>query len=131
MYGKRLRELRETVGKSQKEFAAELGIPQTTYSNWEREIAQPKFELLERLANLYNVDIGWLMGAKTDYHTMLENQYDDFADLTQMGFSTDEAYRMEQELFNRYGDMMMRLNYENRQTIINQINELLKQQEKE
>lgn len=131
MYGKRLRELRETVGKSQKEFAAELGIPQTTYSNWEREIAQPKYELLERLANLYNVDIGWLMGAKTDYHTMLENQYDDFADLTQMGFSTDEAYRMEQELFNRYGDMMMRLNYENRQTIINQINELLKQQEKE
>ena len=131
MYGKRLRELRETVGKSQKEFAAELGIPQTTYSNWEREIAQPKFELLERLANLYNVDIGWLMGAKTDYHTMLENQYDDFADLTQMGFSTDEAYRMEQELFNRYGDMMMRLNYENRQTIINQINELLRQQEKE
>lgn len=131
MYGKRLRELRETVGKSQKEFAAELGIPQTTYSNWEREIAQPKFELLERLANLYNVDIGWLMGAKTDYHTMLENQYDDFADLTQMGFSTDEAYRMEQELFNRYGDMMMRLNYENRQTIINQINELLEQQEKE
>lgn len=131
MYGKRLRELRETVGKSQKEFAAELGIPQTTYSNWEREIAQPKYELLERLANLYNVDIGWLMGAKTDYHTMLENQYDDFADLTQMGFSTDEAYRMEQELFNRYGDMMMRLNYENRQTIINQINELLEQQEKE
>lgn len=131
MYGKRLRELRETVGKSQKEFAAELGIPQTTYSNWEREIAQPKFELLERLANLYNVDIGWLMGAKTDYHTMLENQYDDFADLTQMGFSTDEAYRMEQELFNRYGDMMMRLNYENRQTIINQINKLLEQQEKE
>lgn len=118
MYGKRLRELRESLGLSQGEFADALGIPQTTLSGYERERTQPKFEFLNRLCSLYSVDLGWLLGIKTDYRDVIGDTYDDFADLVGMGFSTDEAYRMERAQFEKYGDMVMRLNYDDRKKVV-------------
>lgn len=130
MYGRRIRELRENAGISQGEFAKILGIPQTTLSSYERERTQPKIETIQTICSYFNVDAGWLLGF-TDYHELVDQTYDDFADLISMGFTTDEAFRMTRDKFNRFGDMVMRLNYENRAKVTELCEKLLKQQEKE
>lgn len=117
MYGRRIREVRETAGLSQGEFASELGIPQTTLSSYERENAEPRFEILKKICSLYNVDAGWLLGF-TDYHDLLDGTYDDFADLISHGFTVDEAYRMTHHKLLRYGDMVMKLGYADRQAVV-------------
>ena len=80
--------------------------------------------------NAVGVDAGWLLGF-TDYHELVDQTYDDFADLISMGFTTDEAFRMTRDKFNRFGDMIMRLNYDNRAKVTKFCEELLKQQNKE
>lgn len=130
MYGRRIREVRETAGLSQGEFASELGIPQTTLSSYERENSQPRFEILKKICSLYNVDAGWLLGF-TDYHDLLDQTYDDFADLLSHGFTVDEAYRMTHHKLIRYGDMIMRLPYKMRDKVTLYCEELTKQLKEE
>ena len=129
MYGKRLRELRENLGLSQGAFAKQIGIRQTTLSSYEREVTEPKFEFIKRICSIYNVDAGWLMGL-TDYHDLVDETFDDFADLISMGFSVDEAHRMVKDKFNRYGDMIMRLNYDNRKKVEEYCKQLQDEQDK-
>ena len=117
--------LRQSLGLSQREFAESLSLPQTTYSNYEREKCQPSFDILKKICSIYDVDINWILDmGKTDYRELLPNDYSDFADLVSMGFSKDEAYRIEQEQFKRYGDMIMKLNYEDRKKVVEFIDEL-------
>lgn len=130
MYGARLKMLRGNLGLSQQQFAESLGVSQTTYSSYERERTQPPFDLLTKICSIYNVDIKWLLGVEnTDWRDIISGQYDDFADLVSMGFSTDEAYRMEQEQFKRYGDLIMRLNYDDRKKVVEFIESLKGQSE--
>ena len=130
MYGKRIRELRESLGMSQGELANELHIPQTTLSGYERERTQPPIEVLRAICSIYNVDADWLLGF-TDYHDLIDETYDDFADLVSMGFTADEAYRMTKDKFNRFGNMVMSLNYENRKKVIALCEKLQAEQDKD
>ena len=116
MYGKRIRELRESMDLSQGEFADRLGVPQTRISSYEHERTEPSIDMIKRICSLFNVDVGWLLGM-TDYHELITETYDDFADLISMGFSVDEAHRMTKDKYNRYGDMVMQLNYDNRKKV--------------
>lgn len=128
MYGKRIRELRESLGMNQGEFAKALSIPQPTLSSYERERTQPTFEMIKHICSLYNVDSDWLLGL-TDYHELIDETYDDFADLVSMGFTPDEAYRMTKDKFNRFGDMVMSLNYDNRKKVVELCRKLQAEQE--
>lgn len=130
MIGKRLRQLRNTTGMSQQEFADSLGLPQTTYSNYERDVADPPFDVLTKIGRLYDVDMNWLLDfTKTNFNDAIGIEYDDFADLVSMGFAKDEAYRITQDEFNRYGDMIMALNYDNRKKVVNFVESLKKGEE--
>lgn len=128
MYGKRIRELRESVGLNQGEFASALGIPNSTLSSYENERTEPNIDTIKRICSLYNVDAGWLLGF-TDYHELVTEMYDDYADLINFGFSVDEAHRMTKQKFNRYGDMVMQLNYDNRKKVEKYCAELQAQQD--
>lgn len=111
--------LRNSLGLSQQEFADSIGLSQTTYSGYERGRSQVPFDILKKICSIYDVDVNWLLDIKgTDYRDMIGDQYNDFADLVSMGFSADEAYRMEKEQFQRYGDMIMRLDYNDRKRVV-------------
>lgn len=122
--------LRQSLGLSQQDFAEAIGLSQTTYSGYERERSQPPFDILKKICSIYDVDVNWLLDMKgTDYHELLDGQYNDFADLVSMGFSTDEAYRMERDQFNRYGDMIMKLDYNDRKRVTDFVEQIIKEHE--
>ena len=61
----RMKLLREEKGISMKEAAFKLGIPYTTYVNYEKGAREPNSEMLIEIANFYNTSIDYLLG-KTD-----------------------------------------------------------------
>ena len=62
MFGERLRHLREHQELSQGEAAYRLGISQNTYSRYERDVREPDFKTLIKIAKFYNVSIDYLLG---------------------------------------------------------------------
>ncbi len=132
MYGRKLKTVRTNLGLTQQEFAEALDVPQTTYSGYERGTNEPPVDVLKKVCSLYDVDSSWLLDLKrTDYRELLINQYDDYADLISMGFSPDEACRWEKEQFDKYGDMIMKLNYDDRKRVVEFVNQIRKEHEEE
>lgn len=58
----RLRLLRKRKNRKQAEIAAALGIPPTTYSNWEQDKADPPVSMLPKLAAYYQCTTDHLLG---------------------------------------------------------------------
>ena len=64
MLTERLKELREAHQLSQTQIAIELGTKQSTYSNWENGIREPKIKKLIEIADYYNISLDSLVGRK-------------------------------------------------------------------
>lgn len=64
--GKRLKELREEKGLTQKEVAKELNIHSVTYLHYEKNQREPPLNLLATIAKFYDVSVDYLLGL-TDY----------------------------------------------------------------
>lgn len=71
-FGDRLRECRKVAKLTQKELAHAAQVAESTISMYEMEKRQPDFETLEVLADVFNVDIDYLLG-RTDSITMIPN----------------------------------------------------------
>lgn len=61
-FGERIRAVRKSVGKNQKEFSALLDIPQSTLSAYETDAMQPAIFNLVKIAKTFNVSMDWLCG---------------------------------------------------------------------
>lgn len=61
-FGKRLTALRKAAGLSQTEVAEKLGIPQRTFSYYEREARFLPSNLVQPLAELFGIPIADLLG---------------------------------------------------------------------
>ena len=61
-FADRIKQLREEVGFSQIELATRLGVSSGAIGNWETGKRVPRGELLESVADLFNVDIDYLLG---------------------------------------------------------------------
>ena len=59
-YYPRLRDLREDADLTQDELIKLLHMHKTTYTNYEQGKREPPFELIIRLAELYNVSIDYI-----------------------------------------------------------------------
>jgi transcriptional regulator with XRE-family HTH domain len=57
----RLRQLRISLGFTQKEFATDMGIPARTYWRYEAEEGDPQLSFLELLIAKYGVSSTWLL----------------------------------------------------------------------
>ena len=62
MVDDRLMKLRKAKGISMKQAAAELGLPYTTYVNYEKNINDPGSDILVKLAIYYGVTVDYLLG---------------------------------------------------------------------
>lgn len=58
----RLRTLRTNKGLSQQDFAKQLGISKSSVNMYERGEREPSFEMLELIADYFNVDMDYLLG---------------------------------------------------------------------
>lgn len=58
----KLRELRNTRNFTQAQVAKIIGVTQSTYNYYEKEKTQPDFDILIKIADLYNVSIDYLLG---------------------------------------------------------------------
>ena len=61
----KLRQLRERKGLSMKATALALGLPYTTYVNYEKGTREPGSDMLVKLASFFGTSIDYLLG-KTD-----------------------------------------------------------------
>jgi transcriptional regulator with XRE-family HTH domain len=66
MFSKRLKEVRKSLKLTQEEAAKKLGIARTTYSGYETGNAEPDNEILQKIADLYNVSVDFLFGRTDD-----------------------------------------------------------------
>ena len=64
-FGDRLKTLRNKKGLSQMEFSKQIGISKSSVNMYERGEREPNFEILETIADYFNVDLDYLLG-KTD-----------------------------------------------------------------
>lgn len=58
----RMQQLRMNQGISMKQAAAALGMPYTTYVNYEKGAREPSSEVLIRIAQYYGVSVDYLLG---------------------------------------------------------------------
>ncbi len=71
---KRLKELREELGYTQKEIADLTFTDKSQVSKWEHGIINPSIETLITLADLFNVSIDYLLGRDNDANTIVNTQ---------------------------------------------------------
>lgn len=64
MFDDRLKKLRLARGLSQADLAAELGLPQKTYCNYERNEREPSAVTLIRIAAYFGVTLDYLLDFK-------------------------------------------------------------------
>ena len=62
MLGENIRRLRKQKGYSQETLAQQLHVVRQTISKWEKGISVPDAEMLQRLAELFEVSVGELLG---------------------------------------------------------------------
>lgn len=64
LFSERLRELRIEKQISQSELAKILGVSQRSISSWETGFRRPEYEMLEQLADFFDVTMGYLLGTE-------------------------------------------------------------------
>ncbi len=67
-----LKKLREEKRISQYKLAEELNIKRSAYGNYETGLSHPEFDVLEKLANYYKVDVKDLLDSNKDFEKELD-----------------------------------------------------------
>lgn len=73
--GKKIKQLRENKGLSQKELADSLGVTQQAIDAWERSITNPRKKSIDKLSSFFNVNGGFFfeddIQNKTPFNEMI------------------------------------------------------------
>lgn len=74
MFADVLRELRTKKGLSQEELGNKIGVKKSTISMWENGAREPSLEILEAIADTFNVDMNTLTDSKVSSELTSELQ---------------------------------------------------------
>ena len=66
MFAENIRTLRKVKGLSQEELAIRLNLVRQTISKWEKGLSVPDADLLIRLADIFEVSVSELLGARIE-----------------------------------------------------------------
>ena len=66
MLNKNLKQLRKSRGLSQEEWAIRLNVVRQTISKWEKGISVPDADMLIKIADIFEVNVSELLGAKIE-----------------------------------------------------------------
>lgn len=67
--------LRLKSGLTQQQMADKLGLSRSTIGMYENGEREPSFEILESIADLFNVDMNYLIGKKESTEIIPDNYY--------------------------------------------------------
>lgn len=67
MLSERLKKIRTEHKLTQQNIADVLGIDRTTYTFYERGTTKPSAETLTKIASIYNVTVGYLLGVEKNH----------------------------------------------------------------
>jgi transcriptional regulator with XRE-family HTH domain len=73
LLAKRIKSIREHKGFTQKQVAESIGIEQATYSGYEREAGNLKFNTIVKIASALNCSLLFLVDIES--YTLDENQW--------------------------------------------------------
>ena len=59
---KRIKELRKEKGLTQEKFAKVIGVSRSAISMYEIDASEPDFNILNRIADFFNVSIDYILG---------------------------------------------------------------------
>ena len=96
-FAMRLKKLREQKKLNQTELANLLEVSNGSISKWERGDRQPDYETLERIADIFNVTIDYLLGRSDAKYK---------SDDSQMSFSTPQealSFILKQDMVADFG----------------------------
>ena len=62
MFQERLKLLREAKGITAKKAALDVGIPYTTYRNYENGVCEPNISVLIKFSLYFEISVDWLVG---------------------------------------------------------------------
>ena len=65
-FGSRLKELRQMNHMKQSELGDIVHVSLGTVSIWERDVRKPEFGTIERLCELFNVSLAYMLGMNDD-----------------------------------------------------------------
>ena len=65
LFGKRLKELRKNAGMTQKELGSKINVTKVSICCYEKGTRTPSLDTLTDIANLFNVDLNYLIGNDT------------------------------------------------------------------
>lgn len=75
MFGDRLRELREDFNLTQEQLANKVDVNRSTISAYENNTINPTFDVVIKLANVFNVSIDYLACRTRDkYNITMQNK---------------------------------------------------------
>ena len=62
----RLKQLRTNHGLTQKQLASALNVSQNAVFNWENDKRKPNYEMMQKIADYFNVSVGYILGYEND-----------------------------------------------------------------
>ena len=71
--GSKLETLRKGMGLTQKDVADILKINRTTYTKYETGVTEPNIAALKKLAEIFGVDLNYLLSESTSAATLSDN----------------------------------------------------------
>lgn len=74
MLGENIKNLRKQKGYSQETFANQLNVVRQTISKWETGQSVPDADMLENIANIFEVSVGQLLGSTISENENTENE---------------------------------------------------------
>ena len=89
IFALRIKELRERLQMSQKDFSNLLGIKQQTLSGYERGAMKPPLDVAKNIAEKCNVSLDWLCGIQT---TIEEPKLETYSELFSLIVKIVDAY---------------------------------------
>lgn len=89
--GKRIKELRQKLELTQKEFTNELSITSATLSAYEKNTVNPSISVIAEIAEKYNVSVDWLLGLSDNTSiAKLKNYSDVLQNIFQLAISLND-----------------------------------------
>ena len=64
LFANRVKSIRKERGWTQDDLAKRVGVSRSAVGNWEQGLREPEFETLEAVADVFNVDLDYLVGNK-------------------------------------------------------------------
>ncbi len=87
-YGQRIAALRDRQRWTQEELSKKLGISRAALSHYEKNRREPDYDTLNKLADVFQVSIDYLMGRTNDPERLLDADVREFSDRLEL---SDEA----------------------------------------